>query len=203
MRKKSDRIPVKEFRAGVQKAVLKPVRYEGRQAVPSACFPMNMKIVLASDTHGKNDRLEILEKSYPDALLFLHAGDFGRDPEIFDHWIKVAGNNDIYYPNDLDSVREVIAQNHRILLMHSHQYPVALRKKKMAALAREKDCDIVVFGHSHVPSICEEDGILMINPGSLSRNRDGSLPSYAVLDLSGSKPQAQIMRYDDLPAGWK
>lgn len=38
-----------------------------------------MKVIIASDSHRRNDRLRVLEEMYPAALL-VHSGDFQEDP---------------------------------------------------------------------------------------------------------------------------
>ena len=49
--------------------------------------------------------------------------------------------------------------------------------------ARSHNCDGVMFGHTHKPVLEMVDGILAINPGSLSYPRQrGKRPSYVVLE---------------------
>ena len=50
----------------------------------------------------------------------------------------------------------------------------------------EKQADVVIFGHIHVPVCVEEDGILLVNPGSPSRPRNG-VPSFGILTLEKAK----------------
>ena len=50
--------------------------------------------------------------------------------------------------------------------------------------AKAKDCQIVMYGHTHTPVVEEENGILVINPGSLTYPRQrGRRPSYAVMEI--------------------
>ena len=50
----------------------------------------------------------------------------------------------------------------------------------------------MVFGHIHVPVNREADGILLINPGSPSRPRNG-VPSFGILTLkAGKKPVFEV-----------
>lgn len=50
----------------------------------------------------------------------------------------------------------------------------------------------MIFGHIHVPVNREEDGILLINPGSPSRPRNG-VPSFGILTLEkGKKPVFEV-----------
>ena len=46
---------------------------------------------------------------------------------------------------------------------------------------------MVLYGHTHVPSDETTRGVRMINPGSLSYNRDGSSPSYVIARIEGEK----------------
>ncbi len=153
-----------------------------------------MDILVVSDTHGRNERLTELEWAYPQAQRCLHAGDWGGDPNRYRYWLSVKGNND-YYAVNLPRDRIVEIEGHRIYMIHGHQVAFSNRTQQLVNLAKANQCDIVISGHTHRPFLEEKDGILVLNPGSLSRNRDGSLPSYAVLTLEGSSKKAQIYRY--------
>ena len=60
--------------------------------------------------------------------------------------------------------------------------------------AQARECQMVFFGHTHKPVVSEKDGVLAINPGSLSYPRqEGRKPSYSVMEvLPGEKPQVEI-----------
>ena len=62
-------------------------------------------------------------------------------------------------------------------------------------LAQENDCIAAVYGHTHVASIEEVDGIHLINPGSLTQSRDGSEGTYAILRTSEDSFDASIVYY--------
>lgn len=158
-----------------------------------------MQIVLASDTHGRNEKLTSLEQEYPQASLYLHTGDWGGNPVDYPHWIGVKGNCDAA-GYDLPWTRIVEAAGHKILLIHGQQFDARSRIDGLANLARKEGCDIVVFGHTHVPQIVNRNGILIINPGSLARSRDGMGMSYALLNLDGNQAEAKILRWKDLIA---
>lgn len=151
-----------------------------------------MKLLLASDSHGHTDRLSQLEKIPADQYLF--AGDLTDLPARIPAWTAVAGNNDEYLGIKLPPMAIVEAGSQRILLIHGHQFPASQRNRRLAALARKFGCGIVVFGHSHVPEITEEDGILLLNPGSVSRSRDGKGTSYMLLDTGTEPPRAELIR---------
>ena len=66
----------------------------------------------------------------------------------------------------------------------------------MAAFAKQEDCDIFCYGHSHIAAIEQLDQVLLLNPGSLWRSRDGRGPSYAVLYLQDQDIRAEIKFID-------
>jgi putative phosphoesterase len=45
--------------------------------------------------------------------------------------------------------------------------------------------DIFISGHTHVPVLEEQNGIVFLNPGSPSIPKEGSAPGYAVMDENG------------------
>ena len=48
----------------------------------------------------------------------------------------------------------------------------------------DKGVDIVMYGHSHKPVVDIDDGIIAINPGSLTYPRqDGRKPSFIIMEL--------------------
>lgn len=148
--------------------------------------------MIASDSHGRTDRLKQLEKVKAD--LYLFAGDLTDDPEKINSWTAIAGNNDIYLGVDLPEAAVIPVDGHQILLVHGHQFPSSGRKIRLARLARQYDCDIVVYGHSHVPDMDQVDGVVLLNPGSVYRSRDSGPTSYMMLHLDKDKAEAEIIR---------
>ena len=156
-----------------------------------------MKVLIVSDTHGRDENLEeaVLREAPFDYLI--HCGDVeGR--EIFIEalaecpCIIVAGNNDFF--TDLSHEEEITLEGHKMLFTHGHYYFVSRNHDRLVEKAREDNCQIAMYGHTHTPVIEEEDGILVINPGSLTYPRQrGRRPSYAVMELEqGKAPQVEI-----------
>ena len=141
------------------------------------------KIAVISDSHGRFDRLSQFraQLGQPDALW--HLGDCADDaPEIAQAlncgYVCVRGNCDPFS----DALLKQVVEWHgkRFLLLHGHTVAGRLN---LLYLAKELHCGAVLFGHSHVPSVEQVDGIWLINPGSLSRPRSASGPSMALLTL--------------------
>ena len=147
-----------------------------------------MKILIVSDTHGRDDEFDkVLEIERPFDTL-VHCGDVeGRDiyieaaAECPCHIIT--GNND-FFP-DLPREDEFQLGPHRVFLTHGHYYGVSRDLRDLVDEAASRECDIVMFGHTHKPMAEMRGGIMVINPGSLSYPRQlGRQPSYAVMELN-------------------
>ncbi|MFV0381393.1 MAG: metallophosphoesterase family protein [Breznakia sp.] len=151
-----------------------------------------MKIVVVSDSHGLKDCLDDILALHSDASYFLHCGDICLDfDDMFPQFKIVCGNNDYFdsYPEEM--LMEV--GGHRILMLHSHRVSFYHREAHLVEKAKENNCDIVCFGHTHIAVHKIVDGIHVLNPGSLYRARDGRGPSYAILYLEGDQVRVEFI----------
>ena len=146
-----------------------------------------MKILVVSDTHGRDGNLDkVLRKVQPiDALV--HCGDVeGREEYISSRagcpTYMVAGNNDFF--TELKRELEVDLGGHRLLIAHGHNYGGALDPSGIIEEACARKKDIVLFGHTHKPVIVYKGDVTAVNPGSLSFPRqEGRRPSYVVMEI--------------------
>ena len=145
-----------------------------------------MKILVVSDTHGRDENLETVVYREAPFDMLVHCGDVeGR--EIFIEALAevpcciVSGNNDFF--SDLPREEEIEIAGKKFLVTHGHYYGVSIDETGVVEEARSRNCDGVMFGHTHRPVLEVIDGILAINPGSLSDPRQmGRRPSYVVLE---------------------
>lgn len=160
-----------------------------------------MKILVVSDTHGRDRELETaVEREAPFDKL-IHCGDVeGR--EIFIEALAdcpcciVAGNNDFFC--DLPREQEITIGGKKALVTHGHYYGVSIDLSGIADEARSRGCEIAFFGHTHKPVVAQKNGVLVINPGSLAYPRQsGCKSSYVILntDIRGNI-DAQIKYLD-------
>ena len=147
-----------------------------------------MKILIVSDTHGRDTNLEfVVEKEAPFDML-IHCGDVeGR--EFFIEALAecpcciVAGNNDFF--SDLPREEEITLGGRKALVTHGHYYGVSMDLYGITEEAASRGCEIVLFGHTHRPTAERCNGVLAVNPGSLAYPRQqGRMPSYAVMEAS-------------------
>lgn len=148
-----------------------------------------MTLLVLSDSHGRPDLIEeAIRRVRPDGILF--AGDGLRDlsrVEIPCPLWAVAGNCDwlttpliisgaIFEPQNEELIT---VEGVRILLMHGHKYRVKGGLGQAVARAVQRDADLLIFGHTHIPLELHlrPDGgradfsvtkpLTLFNPGSL------------------------------------
>lgn len=141
-----------------------------------------MKIILVSDSHGKDEILVKIRNKHQNADLFLHAGDIELAESEVEGYLVVAGNNDFYY--DYPIQRNIMTPYGKLVLLHSHTISSYHHSEKLLEFGKEQLARIVCFGHTHRNTLINKEGIYLINPGSLYYNRDGSPLGYYVLDIS-------------------
>ena len=144
-----------------------------------------MKVVVVSDSHGRIEVLQQILDDHRDASAFIHCGDIELPNDYFNEYIKVRGNNDYY--GGLEEERVVRVGGLNILVTHSHQYVYYSRLESLAKKADRFGCQLVCFGHTHVYHDSVVDNVHLLNPGSCWHNRDGRMPSYAVVNFENGE----------------
>lgn len=146
-----------------------------------------MKILIVSDTHGKHENLEILLEQVAPIDLLIHLGDAEGCEDYIETLAEcpieiVSGNNDFF--SMLPREKELQLGKYKILITHGHYYYVNEGIREIQTEAVSRDCDIVMFGHTHRPVIDYGKNVITINPGSLTYPRqEGKRPSYILMDL--------------------
>lgn len=149
-----------------------------------------MKILILSDTHGIfDDKLIDKIKLRGPYDMLIHAGDLYDDAIYLSNklsintYINVCGNCDMRsYP-----IEEIIdLYNKKIYICHGHKFYVKQEMQLLKREAKNQNCDIVIYGHTHIAHYEIDDNITYINPGSLSIPLTSS-PTYGVLDINAEK----------------
>ena len=55
-------------------------------------------------------------------------------------------------------------------MTHGHLYNVIFGMDRLYYLAKENNCNLVLYGHTHIQKMEEHDGIIFLNPGSVLDN---------------------------------
>ena len=150
-------------------------------------------VVILSDTHYNIAPLQKLSTVLSECDYIIHLGDMVSDGRMLarDYPGKtylVAGNND-FSGGEAEIVLEV--EGRRIFACHGHRYGVKGGAERLAAAARERLCDIALYGHTHAAEVREEGGVLLINPGCMTRY--AARQSYCYLVIHGKKAVATLV----------
>lgn len=146
-----------------------------------------MKILIVSDSHGRDHNLKrVIDRVKPIDML-IHLGDFeGSQDYILKmadcHVEMVSGNNDFFSSIEKEKIFTIGKYN--IFITHGHRYGVNYNLDRIKNIAKQYNANIVMFGHTHKPYINLSDEIWTINPGSISlpRQTDG-IPTYIIMEI--------------------
>ncbi|MBQ8297368.1 MAG: YfcE family phosphodiesterase [Ruminococcus sp.] len=149
-----------------------------------------MRIIVMSDSHGHYSPVEKIVRRNLDADMFIHLGDGEADvdavirryPEIASRFVHVKGNCDVGSLSE--NVYTMPVGGHKIYASHGHLQGVKYSLEHIKKIAAANDCDIVLFGHTHVRHTSYDNGMYLMNPGSASRPNDGKPPSFGCVDIT-------------------
>lgn len=170
-----------------------------------------MKCLVISDSHRGGDRAILrLLAAHPDAEAVFFLGDGLSDLDVLAGndtartYFPVRGNcdyTDTFRDFLVPKTDEVILEGKRIVFTHGDLYGAKYGVGGLLALARERDADVVLFGHTHVPTeICERVGektVYLCNPGSIGASPDGR-DTFGILTLTGDSVLFSIGEADTL-----
>ena len=156
-----------------------------------------MRVLIISDTHRNEENYYDLLKTIGHLDMIIHCGDTEGMERIMElecdcPFVAVMGNNDWFSFTPEETVLEL--EGHRIFITHGNTYRVHASSDRVIDEGMDRDCDIVLYGHTHVPEIRKKDGVTVCNPGSISypRQRD-RMPTYAIMNLKeNEKPDIKI-----------
>lgn len=158
-----------------------------------------MKILIVSDTHGRDKNLKKLLSAEGAFDALIHLGDIEGSENLIRRMVPcpvymVSGNNDFF--SDLPRELELELGKYKVLLTHGHYYYVSLNTDEIRRQARTRGIDIVMFGHTHKPYLDTKDRVTVLNPGSLSFPRqEGRRPSYMWMEIDEKGEAHFEMKY--------
>ena len=148
-----------------------------------------MKIVVMSDSHYDEKSVESVRGYLQDADVLLHCGDGAPDIEALRTTFKgevyaVSGNCDINctYPQE----RLLEFDGVKIFITHGHRYNVKYEYHSIAYRCREVGASIGLFGHSHKGMIDKDQGVALMNPGSVSLPYGRDKKTIGIIEVLGN-----------------
>ena len=158
---------------------------------------MSPLAVVIADTHMPRRARALPEGLIPHlerADLILHAGDL-MDSRLLDELAEYApvravrGNLD---PPDLElpETLEVGFGGIRVAMIHDSGRK---QGRRWRLRRRFPDARVVIFGHSHIPFLEDESGLMLLNPGSPTDRRRQPRHTFALLRAHAGRVRAEIL----------
>lgn len=166
----------------------------------------SLTLAIVADTHSNPHpkAAQWITRLAPDAIL--HAGDIG-DLGVLEQLgelgrvVAVRGNIDERAHDVPDAVSIELRQGESsaltLLLMHIAVAGPRIRADA-AELARTAGAKLIVCGHSHVPFIGRDRGLIVFNPGSIGPRRMHLPIVFGVIEIKAGKLS---MRHVDCETG--
>lgn len=155
-----------------------------------------MRILVLSDSHHNIKSIISVLERHNDINQVFFLGDITSDIVAVQEQFKdksyhiVSGNCD--FSSHYKSADTVTIENTRIFFCHGHRFGVKHTLQYIKQEARQQNCSLALFGHTHCSLTSYDDGLYLVNPGSVAFSRDGK-NSYAIIDISPSGIMPSIL----------
>ena len=148
-----------------------------------------IRIGLVSDTHGllRPQACDFLQGSHH----IIHAGDIGN-PSVLQELAAIAQVTAVRGNNDTEQWAEALPANEWLQFGEVNIY-VLHDLSELNIEPKAAGISVVIFGHSHKPSIDEREGVLYINPGSAGPRRFKLPVTLALAQISAEGIDARIV----------
>ena len=158
---------------------------------------MSPLAAVIADTHMPRRARTLPEGLIPHlqrADLILHAGDL-MDPTLLEELAAYAPTRAVRGNLDppeagLPETLEFEFGGARVAMIHDSG---TKRGRRSRMQRRFPEARIVVFGHSHIPWLEDQDGLILLNPGSPTDRRRQQDHTFALLRVEDSGVTAEIL----------
>lgn len=145
------------------------------------------KYLVFSDSHGRDEKMLDIIKRHKEAEGIFFLGDIENYGDRLRNSIPgpvymVRGNCD--WSLRAQDFLVFPLHGHRIAMTHGHRQHVNMGIDTLKYWALEKEADVVMYGHTHVPFVEQTSTMTILNPGSISRPRQSEhIPTYGLIDF--------------------
>lgn len=186
------------------------------------------KLLVLSDSHGNPQILQSIITSFGpmcDAMCFCGDGifdlvyalelafndnDFGKKIPPVLYFVRGNGDNststiftDQRISITVPDFQEFSVAGRKIFLTHGHRYGVYYGLSELRTEAVERGCDIVLYGHTHVPNSLKthavrngkKEFLAVLNPGSCSQARGGMPNTFATVTVAYDEEKISCQYY--------
>ncbi len=156
-----------------------------------------MRLLVVSDSHGDENSLRRAIEAQPSAREVFHLGDGVREAGNMETaypdrtFYIVRGNCDFSAGSLYPEVGQVELGGKRIVYLHGYTHHVKSDPYAAVCLARQQQADILLFGHTHQPLSTYDDGLYILNPGSVARSG-----TYGIIDITPAGIVTSVLEND-------
>ena len=155
-----------------------------------------MRILVVSDTHGDVYSLQQAVLQQPKDEVIIHLGDGASEASDLKFQypnkavLQVRGNCD--WGSSLPIFGTQTIEGKRFFFTHGHAYHAKSGMLSLVMAARENHVDVLLFGHTHLAVTDYENGLYIMNPGTLSGSGCGR-KTYGIVDITPAGIVTNIM----------
>jgi len=157
-----------------------------------------LRIAVISDTHmprGARRLPEVCLRELDRADFIFHAGDFTAS-EVLAELLGFAPVEAVHGNMDDAELRALLPERHvvdvagyRIGMIHDPGKRAG-RETRLAGLFPA--CDLVIYGHTHLPELVTRGNVRILNPGSPTERRRASKHTMATIDVAEGRLDTNI-----------
>lgn len=155
-------------------------------------------VVVISDTHRNVAPLSQISQVLSECDIIVHLGDMASDARELmrmypEKTYVLCGQQRLFRRRGRSCDR---GEGTPYICLSRHRYGVKSGTERLVAAAKTKLCDIALYGHTHEAETREENGVLLINPGCMTRY--SYKKSYCYLVVEKTKAVATLV---EIPNG--
>ncbi|MBQ3222875.1 MAG: YfcE family phosphodiesterase [Clostridia bacterium] len=158
-------------------------------------FRNKSSFALIADSHHSQTMLDRVVEALQNAGGLILLGDCVQDAEYlrkklpYPDVYAVKGNCDYFGGAPEEISGRLFRENGPLFLAcHGHRYGVKMNPLSLLYRAREEGVSAAFYGHTHIPALDREEGVLLVNPGAL---KDGY---YALVRFENSMLKVEHKR---------
>ncbi len=162
-----------------------------------------MRILVVSDTHGNLSKVYKVVNSISNLIDgIIHCGDIVDDADALrarytDLKIyNVRGNCD--YGSAVPNEDVFVLGGKKFFVTHGDLYGVNWSIDRLCYKGAEIGADVCLYGHTHIPVVDNYNGMVIMNPGSLTSPRGGSTFSYGIIKIENGIVMPSIVEYKEV-----
>ncbi len=128
-----------------------------------------MKFLVVSDSHGSIEEIDQVLKKHSDIDVIFHCGDVEYPKEEIDVRNIICVNGNSGFDTEFEDELTLTINGKKFFITHGHLYDVKSGIDTLKNAAKNLGIDFCLYGHTHVIHYENFNGMLVINPGSISK----------------------------------